>query len=87
LLSDRLVWIGAKGGDVHHRHPLPVALGQESCGFRSAAVQALTKAAIEWRVICQVSSLEPTAWSAPSRVSARFPSPLENGVHDDHAAN
>ncbi len=59
LLSDRLVWVGAKGGDAHNRHPLPIALGQESCGFRAAAVQALTKAGIEWRAICQVGSLEP----------------------------
>ena len=59
LLSDRLVWVGAKGGDAHHRRPLPIALGQESCGFRAAAVQALTKARIEWRAICQVGSMEP----------------------------
>ncbi|WP_448956609.1 LysR family transcriptional regulator [Labrys neptuniae] len=59
LLSDRLVWVGAKGGDAHGRNPLPVALGQESCGFRAAAVEALTKAGIVWRAICQVGSLEP----------------------------
>lgn len=59
LLSDRLVWVGAKGGDAHRRDPLPIALGQEDCGFRAAAVQALTKAGIEWRAICQVGSLEP----------------------------
>src|SRR3954454_1301424 len=58
-LSDRLVSGGAKGGDAHNRRPLPIALGQESCGFRAAAVQALTKAGLEWRAICQVGSLEP----------------------------
>jgi DNA-binding transcriptional LysR family regulator len=59
LLSDRLVWVGAKGGDAHRRQPLPIALGQQDCGFRAAAVQALTRARVEWRAICQVGSLEP----------------------------
>jgi len=59
LLSDRLVWVGSKGGDAHKRVPLPIALGQEDCGFRAAAVEALTKAKVEWRAICQVGSLEP----------------------------
>ena len=59
LMTDRMVWVGAKGGDAHKRRPLPVALGTESCAFRAAAVQALTKAGIEWRAICQVGSLEP----------------------------
>ena len=59
LLTDRLVWVGAKGGDAYRRRPLSVALGQESCAFRASAVQALTKAKIEWRAICQVGSLEP----------------------------
>jgi DNA-binding transcriptional LysR family regulator len=59
LLTDRLVWVGAKGGDAQHRRPLPVALGNETCAFRASAVQALTKAGIEWRAICQVGSLEP----------------------------
>jgi DNA-binding transcriptional LysR family regulator len=59
LLADRLVWVGAKGGDAARRRPLSVALGQESCGFRSVAIKALTKARIEWRAICQVGSMEP----------------------------
>jgi DNA-binding transcriptional LysR family regulator len=58
LLSDRLVWVGAKGGDAHRRRPLSVALGQENCGFRAAAIKALTKARMPWRPICQVGSLE-----------------------------
>jgi len=58
LLTDRLIWVGVKGGDAHRRRPLSVALGQESCGFRAAAVKALTKARIPWRAICQFGSLE-----------------------------
>jgi len=59
LLTDRLVWVGAKGGDACRQRPLSVALGQESRGFRTSAIEALTKAGIEWRAICQVGSLEP----------------------------
>jgi DNA-binding transcriptional LysR family regulator len=58
LLSDRLVWVGVKGGDAYRRRPLSVALGQENCGFRAAAIKALTKARMPWRAICQVGSLE-----------------------------
>jgi DNA-binding transcriptional LysR family regulator len=59
LLSDRLVWVGAKGGEAWLRRPLSVALGDENCGFRSSAIEALTRAQIVWRPICQVGSLEP----------------------------
>ncbi len=58
LLTDRLIWVGAKGGDAHRRRPLSVALGQENCGFRAAAIKALTKAGMPWRAICQFGSLE-----------------------------
>jgi DNA-binding transcriptional LysR family regulator len=58
LLTDKLIWVGAKGGDAFRRRPLSVALGQESCGFRAAAIKALTKARMPWRAICQFGSLE-----------------------------
>lgn len=59
LLTDRLVWVGAHGGEAYARRPLSVALGEESCGFRASAIDALTKAGMTWRPICQVGSLEP----------------------------
>src|ERR1700683_5332798 len=59
LLTDRLVWVGSKGGDAWRRRPGAVALGQEGCAFRALAIRALTKSGIEWRPICQVGSLEP----------------------------
>ena len=52
------MWVGANGGDAHRRRPLSVALGQENCGFRAAAIKALTKARMPWRAICQFGSLE-----------------------------
>ncbi|UXI65832.1 LysR family transcriptional regulator [Tahibacter amnicola] len=59
LFTDTLVWAGAPDGTAYRRRPLSVALGQEHCAFRSAAIDALNRAGIEWRVICQVGSLEP----------------------------
>jgi DNA-binding transcriptional LysR family regulator len=59
LLSDHLIWAGAIGGSAGHRRPLSVALGPKSCAFRASAVDALDKAGIRWRPICQVGSLEP----------------------------
>lgn len=59
LLTDALVWIGAPSGEASHRHPLPVALGLESCGFRASTVEALNRAGLEWVSICQVGSIEP----------------------------
>ena len=59
LLSDHLVWVGAVDGSAAKRRPLSVALGQDGCGFRASAVDALNKAGLPWRSICQVGSLEP----------------------------
>ncbi len=59
LFSDHLVWVGAADGSAANRRPLSVALGREGCGFRASAVDALNKAGVPWRAICQVGSLEP----------------------------
>jgi DNA-binding transcriptional LysR family regulator len=34
LRNDRLVWVGARGGNAHTRDPLPLSLGAEACVFR-----------------------------------------------------
>lgn len=59
LLTDHLVWAGARDGCAWERRPLSVAIGDESCGFREVAIAALERAGIAWRAICQVGSLEP----------------------------
>ena len=45
-------------GAFHTASARAVTTGQESCGFRAAAIKALTKARIPWRAICQFGSLE-----------------------------
>jgi DNA-binding transcriptional LysR family regulator len=59
LRTDRLVWVGARGGNAHTRDPLPVSLGAEACVFRPIATAALRKARREWLVVCEVSNMEP----------------------------
>jgi DNA-binding transcriptional LysR family regulator len=59
LMTDQLVWVGAKGGEASSLRPLAVALGQNGCAFRALAIRALNAAKIEWRAICQVGSMEP----------------------------
>jgi DNA-binding transcriptional LysR family regulator len=59
LRTDRLVWVGAPGGDAHLKDPLPVSLGAPTCVFRPVAIEALGKARRDWRAVCEVSRLEP----------------------------
>jgi DNA-binding transcriptional LysR family regulator len=59
LRSDRLVWVGARGGEAFTRDPLPVSLGAETCVFKPVAVTALKKAGRNWQAVCEVSNMEP----------------------------
>lgn len=58
LLSDRLVWMGAHNGEACFKTPLPVSLGSEFCAFRRPALDALSRAGIDWQAICSVGNLE-----------------------------
>jgi len=59
LRTDRLVWVGAPGGDAYAKDPLPVSLGAPSCTFRPVAIEALGKVRRDWRAVCEVSRMEP----------------------------
>jgi DNA-binding transcriptional LysR family regulator len=59
LRSDRLVWVGARGGDAHMRDPLPISIGADTCVFRPVAIAALRKARRKWQAVCEVSNMEP----------------------------
>ena len=50
LLSEPIVWAGAKGGCAHMREPLPVSLGEEGCAWRAGAVEALGREGRNYRV-------------------------------------
>lgn len=57
LLTDRLVWVGARGGEAHRRRPLPVA-SCESCAFRPAIFEALRRAELPFRVVTDATNLD-----------------------------
>lgn len=57
LMTDRLVWVGAKGGDAYQRRPLPVA-SSETCCFRRVIFEALREADIPFRVMTDASNLD-----------------------------
>ncbi len=59
LIEDQLVWIGAINGLAHRRNPLPVSIGDEKCEFRGSVLKALAGAGLDWRPVCEVSSMEP----------------------------
>ena len=58
LVTDRLVWAGARGGSAHRQRPLPLALGSESCAFRPPILKALTNAGIDWRPVSEISNID-----------------------------
>ncbi len=51
LVMDRLVWVGARGGEAAWKRPLPVSIGCSDCAFRAPIREALQKAGIEWRQV------------------------------------
>lgn len=57
LFLDKLVWVGARGGEACRERPLPVAIGHTLCTFRAATTEALRKAGLPWRAVSEVSDL------------------------------
>ncbi|MDW6020482.1 LysR substrate-binding domain-containing protein [Mesorhizobium sp. BAC0120] len=50
LLTEPIVWAGAKGGSAHLRDPLPISLWEEGCAWRASALDALGKQGRNYRV-------------------------------------
>lgn len=50
LLSEPIVWAGAKGGCAYMREPLPVSIWEESCAWRAGALEALGREGRDYRV-------------------------------------
>ena len=60
LATDRLVWVGARGGEAYARRPLAVATC-ESCAFRSTILEALRGDDIPFRVMTDASNLDASS--------------------------
>ncbi|MBX9591523.1 MAG: LysR family transcriptional regulator [Hyphomonadaceae bacterium] len=58
LLEDDLVWTGAINGTAHLRDPLPLSLGDGSCEFRPCVLQSMRETNLDWRLVCEISSME-----------------------------
>ena len=50
LLTEPIVWAGAKGGCAHMREPLPVSIWEEGCAWRAGALDALGREGRNYRV-------------------------------------
>lgn len=50
LLTEPIVWAGAKGGCAHLREPLPISVWEEGCSWRGGALDALGREGRNYRV-------------------------------------
>ncbi|MCV3240920.1 LysR substrate-binding domain-containing protein [Mesorhizobium sp. ZC-5] len=50
LLTEPIVWAGAKGGCAHLREPLPVSVWEEGCAWRAGALEALGRDGRNYRI-------------------------------------
>ncbi len=57
VLTDPIVWLQARGSDLFAQRPLPVALFDQACSWRSRAIEALESAAIDYRVVFTSASV------------------------------
>ena len=50
VMSEELVWAKLDGGVAHLQKPLPISVSDRGCAWREAALSALDKAGIEYRI-------------------------------------
>jgi DNA-binding transcriptional LysR family regulator len=58
LAVDRLVWVGARGGEAAWQRPLPVSIGCSDCAWRSPIRETLHAAGIEWRSVSEITNMD-----------------------------
>lgn len=60
LSVERLVWVGAAGGNAFSKQPLPVSLVAPTCAFRPMIVRALQTQGRTWRTVYESGNIEAT---------------------------
>ncbi len=50
LLTEPIVWAGARGGSAHLREPLPLSIWEEGCAWRADALEALGRNGRDYRI-------------------------------------
>jgi DNA-binding transcriptional LysR family regulator len=58
LMLDRLVWVGARGGDAYAQRPVPISIGSDTCSIRGPALAALRAADVDWRGVTEISNVD-----------------------------
>ncbi len=50
LHTEDLYWFGLKGGIARHKRPVPLALAEQGCSWRAAALRAFNRSELSYRV-------------------------------------
>jgi DNA-binding transcriptional LysR family regulator len=58
LAVDKLVWVGARGGEAAWQRPLPLSVGCSDCAWRDPIRKALHAAGIEWRSVSDITNMD-----------------------------
>ncbi|MGJ3264293.1 MAG: LysR family transcriptional regulator [Salinarimonas sp.] len=58
LMIDRLVWVGAQGGDAYLQRPVPISIGSEACSIRQPTLAALRAADVDWRPVMEIANVD-----------------------------
>ncbi|WP_372426056.1 LysR family transcriptional regulator [Salinarimonas chemoclinalis] len=58
LMVDRLVWVGARGGDAWLQRPVPISIGSETCSIRPPTLAALRAADVDWRPVVEIANVD-----------------------------
>jgi DNA-binding transcriptional LysR family regulator len=82
LATDRLVWVGARGGEAYAKRPLPVA-SCESCAFRPTILEALRSVDVPFRIVTEGANLD--ASSAAVQTDLAIVASLASTVPDEMA--
>lgn len=69
LTIDRLVWVGARGGEAAWQRPLPIAIGCSDCAWRDHVRGALDAAGIAWRAVSDVTNADAQTATTAADVS------------------
>lgn len=82
LMTDRLVWVGARGGDAHLQRPVPISIGSETCSMRAPVLAALRAADLDWRAVTEISNVEALNATVQSdlAVTAMLASTIPDGL-------
>ncbi|MDE1995269.1 MAG: LysR family transcriptional regulator [Rhizobiaceae bacterium] len=60
LAIERLVWVGAKGGNAYRKNPLPISMVADTCAFRPFVFAALRDDGRHWRTVFENGNIEAT---------------------------